>query len=467
MLTPLKGVVKPCIIRRAEGPCFASDSGRPGGMVGSAGVSETHGLRAIPPRGTLKLPVAVAAPFPTLDAKPPGTTVHRSEPVVAVPPSAPAALAPMNGVVGGVERVMLSSGREAPAVALEPLSESDVPHAPVSTAADDGPERLAAVLRDAETTDLSHYIDRLRLAGVWADRWTSPDLLGQLYQSLKRPVDTVICSALDFDDALPLQQAIAREHALEIVAAVATLAAAARAKRVLIAVDASSDGASARAVGKWSAQTRVPTTVLTLRNSYPQPNPTLLLYTLARRKLRPGRLPTEAGALLFDAVAAVAIGRCLLYGEPLLQTPLGVADMRDERVRTHLLTVPVGMTTADILREAGAAPGALELRGGSPLREIRLGADCIVSAGGEVALYVVAPQPHVIPAPCVRCGWCVSGCPVHMHPAGLLEAAQGQDTARADRFGLESCIECGVCSYVCPSHLPLLGGIRSLRAARS
>jgi electron transport complex protein RnfC len=371
----------------------------------------------------------------------------------------------MNGVVGGVGQVTLTSGRDAPAVALEALSESDVPHRPAPTTADDGFERLAALLRDAETADLSHFIDRLRLAGVWADRWTSPDLLGQLYQALKRPVDTVICSALDFDDAVPLQQTVARDQALPVVAAVATLAAAMRAKQAVVVVDAATGDTAARAIGHWMSLTPVRT--VSLRNSYPQPNPTLLLYTLARRKLRPGRLPTEGGVLVLDAVAAAAAGRCLLYGEPLLNTPLGIADMRGENVRTHLLTAPVGMSVADVLREAGAAPGAFELRGGSPLREIRLGADCVISAGGEVALYVVAPQPHVIPAPCIRCGWCVSGCPVHIHPAGLLEAAQAQDPVRADRFGLESCIECGVCSYVCPSHLPLLGGIRSLRAVRS
>jgi electron transport complex protein RnfC len=221
-----------------------------------------------------------------------------------------------------------------------------------------------------------------------------------------------------------------------------------------------------RAVERASRHTEVH--VIVIRNDYPQPNPTLLLYVLARRQLRVGKLPTDVGALVLDAVAAAAAGRCLLRNESALRTPVGVADMRgahEGKTQIHLLDVPVGMSASDVLREAGVAPGAFELRGSSPLREVRLPADCVISAGGEVTLYLVTPQPRPNADPCIRCGWCVSGCPVHIHPAGLLQAAQAGDIAAADRWGIESCIECGICTYMCPSNLPILRGIRDLRAA--
>ena len=62
--------------------------------------------------------------------------------------------------------------------------------------------------------------------------------------------------------------------------------------------------------------------IVPLANDYPQADPTLLVYTLTRRKLRPGsgggagvHLPTEQGVLLLDAAAAVAAGRALLADE--------------------------------------------------------------------------------------------------------------------------------------------------------
>jgi electron transport complex protein RnfC len=371
-------------------------------------------------------------------------------------------LAPVSGVLGATSTVWLTSGRERPAIALDAGPEEDR-HAPVLEA--EGAAKLTQLLGQAQPADLSRHTDHLRAAGVWADRWTSPDLLGQLTHCLKRPVDTVLCNALDFDDALPLQKSVVCDYALEIVTAVALLGALTGATRAAVVVDSAGGERCVKAVERWTGQTGV--RAIPLRNSYPQAHPTLLLHNVARRQLRPGRLPTEAGVIVLDAPAAAAAGRCLLYGEPMLRALVGIADMRGDGPRhggTHLLSVPIGMSVADALHTAGVTAGGFELRGSSPLRDTRLPRDCVVSGGGEAALYLVVPQPHVNPDPCIRCGWCVAGCPVHIQPAGILEAAQSRDPSAAERCGIDSCIECGICSYVCPSHLPLLAGIRSMRS---
>src|SRR3954471_18272044 len=114
--------------------------------------------------------------------------------------------------------------------------------------------------------------------------------------------------------------------------------------------------------------------IVPLENHYPQVDPTLLLYTLTRRRLRPGRLPTEQGVLLFDAAAAVAVGEALLGAGPaagaMVRVPLAVYEQPHER--THLFSAPVGATVGDVLAELDLPPAHLDLRGGGPLREIRL-----------------------------------------------------------------------------------------------
>jgi electron transport complex protein RnfC len=171
-------------------------------------------------------------------------------------------------------------------------------------------------------------------------------------------------------------------------------------------------------------------------------------------------LPTEHGVLLLDGAAAFTVGRALLYNEPMLRVPLAVFDQA--RGVSHFVSAPVGMALRDMIEQLAIPPHGLDLRGGAALREVRLSGDC-VAAGGELGIYAAPRQPDVNPSPCIRCAWCIEGCPVRINPAGLLEAAQRDDITLAREYGLDACIECGICVYVCPSYLPLLHGIRTLR----
>jgi electron transport complex protein RnfC len=195
-------------------------------------------------------------------------------------------------------------------------------------------------------------------------------------------------------------------------------------------------------------------------NDYPQADPSLLLYTLLDRRLRPGRLPTEQGVVLLDAAAAVLIGREALLGEPMTHTPLVIRDHGLRR--SEYVVAPIGMAVTELLDRLDLPWQHGLLRAGDLLRDVRLSMQTLVG-GGELVLHLSAPPPHVNPAPCIRCGWCVDACPTRVHPAAALEAAQRHDSALAERAGIEACIECGICSYVCPSLLPLLEGIRLIR----
>src|SRR3954469_13290955 len=93
-------------------------------------VSEASAFRRIDPMGPLKVPVVAPPPVPTLFGKAPGTPVRRAEPLGDVPPSAPAALAPVSGIIGEQTTVILASGRQVPGVILEPAAEPDPSAAP-------------------------------------------------------------------------------------------------------------------------------------------------------------------------------------------------------------------------------------------------------------------------------------------------------------------------------------------------
>lgn len=62
--------------------------------------------------------------------------------------------------------------------------------------------------------------------------------------------------------------------------------------------------------------------------------------------------------------------------------------------------------------------------------------------------------------PCIRCGRCTRGCPMHLMPAAMFRARQARDGAELDAYMVDLCIECGVCSYVCPAKINLVASHR-------
>jgi Na+-translocating ferredoxin:NAD+ oxidoreductase subunit C len=352
--------------------------------------------------------------------------------------------------------VRLFDGREVLGIELEAESPAPVGSGSPMVGSVRGGlgDRVLRALGAVNTADVGTWIERLRLGGVWADRWTSPDLIGQLHEAMRQPLDTVLCNALDIDPALPLNATLAAECPAELLAGVALLARLVGAERTWLVHDAGADLSAATPDLARAAYVRL----VPARGDYPQAHPTLLLHRHAERALRPGELPTRRGVLLLDAAAAVAVGRRFLYGEPMLSVPLAAYDATTRTGR--LLVAPLGTSLAELLGATGTPVTGRAFCGGGPMRDLRLPGDAVVSAGSELTVYAMRLRPDDRAEPCLRCGWCLDQCPTHVHPAGILEAAQRDDRGLAQRHGLHACIECGICSYVCPSHLPLLTGIR-------
>ena len=94
---------------------------------------------------------------------------------------------------------------------------------------------------------------------------------------------------------------------------------------------------------------RGPSKLIAIANDYPQADPTLLLYSLLDRRLRPGRLPVEQGVVILDAAAAIAVGRHAILDERMSLVPLAVRDHLKKR--THFIIAPVGISLREILRQ--------------------------------------------------------------------------------------------------------------------
>ena len=308
-----------------------------------------------------------------------------------------------------------------------------------------------------QPTTAAQLADDLQRAGIDPDRSSCPSLLTQLRQSAEVDADSIICCAIDSDPLMPVNATVARESNTDVAAALQLLAKLIQPKRVLLVAEP-----DVLSECKASHRSCLPSKLfrpVLLRADYPLTDARLQVRTVLHRTVNPHELPTRARAVVLDAVAAAEIGRWARTGVADAAVPLAVRDHVAATVK--LVRVARDSTVGEVLTALGIPADGTLVRNGDYLRDLFVGRDHSIS-NGELCLHVTAPHRSEPSEPCIRCAWCVEACPTRIQPAGLLEAAQRNDLAMADRFGLHACIECGICSYVCPSHLPLLPAIRGL-----
>ena len=405
---------------------------------------------------TFPLPPRLLVPLAPPDARdaclPPGTRVNRGDALLqSGTDGSLMAFSPAAGTVGKTTSVERLGVGRATAVEIEVDASQ--------------PEETRTDRTLTPPIDLPGFITQLHRTGVQADRHTSPDLLGQLHQASNgqgsKKIDTILCSLLDPTSESEHSASVMRAWGDAIVSGVTALAKACGSDaRALLAADTRAASAASASLRKAATAAKI-VKVIDLPNDYPQADPTLLIYALLRRRLRPGTLPPAVGVILVDGLAAAAIGRSVSRGRPILDVTIEIRE--SDREACSVRTVPVGTPLRYVLEQLWLKPDRITLRAGAALRDVRVVTDAVIDGVGEVSIDVGPVSPPINSDPCIRCGWCVEACPVRIHPAGLLEAAQDSDIASAQWYGLHACVECGICSYVCPSRLPLLPAIRELR----
>jgi electron transport complex protein RnfC len=324
---------------------------------------------------------------------------------------------------------------------------------------DDGAADATEPVLSAESSALLDLLARLRSSHVRLDRMSCADVAGQLSAAISRPIDTILCSSLDADPTAPLNLAVASDHLDAVSSAVEWLAGATGATRLRYVVD--------RAAMPPPLENRQG--VMRIGHAYPQLHPSLLLRITLRRRLSPGRLPTDAGVIAIDAAAAWVLWQLIRGVAPhCLKLPWVLHDLRMQK--SAFVLAPAELEVGNLARAAGLlSEESLRLvtvQSGPRLINRTIALGTAVRDVGEWTAHFAPPVPQPPADPCTRCGWCHAVCPAGVEPVLILEAAQACDrdasVVLSERAGIDDCVRCGLCQFVCPSRLPLLRAIDSI-----
>ncbi|MEC9492250.1 electron transport complex subunit RsxC [Flexistipes sp.] len=197
--------------------------------------------------------------------------------------------------------------------------------------------------------------------------------------------------------------------------------------------------------------------VKALPTVYPQGGEKQLILSVLGRIVPEGKLPLEVGVIVHNVATCKALYDAVENGLPLTERAVTVTGAVKEPKN---LLVKIGTPVSKLIDACGGYVGEPEkiVIGGPMMGFSANTTDMPVSkATSGVIVFRKEDLPSLKMTNCIRCGRCVSACPMGLVPAIMEQFAISELYERLLDWHVLNCIECGCCSYVCPARRPLVG----------
>jgi electron transport complex protein RnfC len=182
---------------------------------------------------------------------------------------------------------------------------------------------------------------------------------------------------------------------------------------------------------------------------------------LLKREVPKNGLPLDVGVIVHNVGTIFAIYQAIQHNKPLIERVVTVTGKKVENASNFW--VKIGTPISDLITEVGGLPeGTRKIVNGGPMMGKAIKNTDVPVTKGTSGILVISEDEasRGEPKNCIRCGECVSVCPMGLEPHLLMNLTEKGFYEKASNEDIMTCIECGSCSYVCPSHRPLLDYIR-------
>lgn len=276
-----------------------------------------------------------------------------------------------------------------------------------------------------------------------------------------KQADVIILNGAECEPYLTADHRMMLEHSDRIVAGLKLILRATGVSRGVIAIETNKPDAIARMREAILGESDI--CVLPLKTKYPQGSEKQLIHVVTGREVPRGKLPLDAGALVFNVSTAAAVYEAVALGKPLVER---VTTVTCGVKNPSNLLLRVGTRYEDAINACGGlVEGARKVFAGGPMTGL-CAADLNVTmtkATNGIVVFDDKQAKAVEESACIRCARCVHVCPTNLHPYLLRADLDKRDTDSAKQHGLMDCVLCSACSYICPARRYLSSSFKAAR----
>lgn len=202
--------------------------------------------------------------------------------------------------------------------------------------------------------------------------------------------------------------------------------------------------------------------VAVLKTKYPQGDERQLINVIMGKQLPVGKLPADAGCVVFNAETCSAVYNAFAHGLPLVERIVTVDG--DAVAMPKNVLVPIGTKISDLVEFCGGFKKELKkvINGGPMMGRALHDLDAPVTKTTSAVLafsarFAKTPSSHY---QCIRCGKCVQACPMNLMPLYFAAFGAKDNLEKCMEFDIMDCVECGSCTYICPGRVPIVQQIQ-------
>ncbi len=309
------------------------------------------------------------------------------------------------------------------------------------------------------TLSSEEIIQRVSSAGVVGLGGATFPSHVKLTPPVGKKCDILIINGVECEPFLTSDHRLMLEKGRELVVGIQLLMRALNVSKAIIGIENNKKDAIQAMTGLLADIEGI--SVEALKVMYPQGGEKQLIDALIGRQVPSGKLPVEVGAIVHNVGTVFAVYEAVQKNKPLIERIVTLTGLTVKNPGNYL--VRIGTPVSALIEAAGGLPAdtGKVVAGGPMMGKALSSIDVSITKGTSGILIIPKKVASRQEADyCIRCGKCVSVCPMGLSPYLLMTLSEKEEWERAEEEKILDCIECGSCSYICPSYRPILDYIR-------